>query len=82
MKFLDRLRRRLLDRVGHGHDPHQCPVNGDEHRRLAFCAQGIGFCFGFLRIEPHLLHHRRIAEGHYTSAHLAAHTFAGERLEI
>ena len=72
----------LLDRIGHGDDPRERPIDGNEHRRLAIRAERVGPRLGFAGLEPEIPHHRRIAERHVASVDGAAHALAGDRFEI
>jgi hypothetical protein len=76
------LRGAVLYRVGNRHDADQRAINRDEHRGLALGAQDVGLLLGGGRVQPHLTHHRGIAERHCAVADLAAHTLAGDSLEV
>ena len=77
----DRLGRRRLDRIGDGDDAGQPFVDGNEHRRLAFGLQRLGFGRQGRGVDAEIGHHGGVAERDLPARHRAGNALAGDRLE-
>ena len=77
VKILDRLRRRFFDRVGNADKAGGLSINGNEHYRLAFVAQGFCLCRQAARIDPEFIEELAVAERDAWPSTLPDDPFAG-----
>ena len=82
MQGTDRLQSGRLDRIGDRDESGGLSIDRDEHRRLAFGAQGVDLFGKAVDAYAKLRHHGGIPERHLPALHGAADALARDRLEI